>query len=180
MEIRDVMGVAALLCLLVPFGFLAAGERKFDGAQAAEIVRVALPPGVAEAQPGPAERLAIVTAGGKRLDFNVEVVSTPMAMMQGLMFRAAMRRDHGMLFVFPGEGERSFWMKNTYLPLDIVFIRANGEIANVGYGKPLSLDEVRSEGMVLHVLELNAGTARQLGVEKGDIVHHPAFGNALE
>ncbi|MBU0858901.1 MAG: DUF192 domain-containing protein [Alphaproteobacteria bacterium] len=137
-------------------------------------------PAYTEAVPGPTEKLSIMTAAGKRHDFNVEVVSERETMMQGLMFRSSMPADHGMLFAFPSEGERGFWMKNTYIPLDIVFIGADGKIQNIGYGKPESLETVRSTGPVLHVLELNAGTAEKLGFGPGDVVNHGAFGNPLE
>lgn len=178
MNIRDVMGVAALLCFLVPFGFLVAGERS---ATLSGPVATVKPAAYAEVQPGPTESLAIVSArNGKAHHFKVEIVNTPMAMMQGLMFRSQMPKDHGMLFVFGDVAPRAFWMKNTYIPLDIVFIAPDGRIRNVGYGKPESLDPVASEGPVLHVLELNAGTLKRLGLGAGDTVRHRAFGNALE
>lgn len=130
-------------------------------------------------QAGPTEKLSVVTVGGVRHDFNVEVVSTPDKMMQGLMYRTSMPADHGMLFIFPTPGERGFWMKNTLIPLDIIFIDESGKILNVGHGEPHSLETVRSAGVALHVLELNAGTAQRLGFGAGDRVMHAAFGNAL-
>ena len=72
-------------------------------------------------------------------------------------------------------------MKNTYLPLDIIFIRANGRIRNIEQGIPLTLSPpVLSRGRVLGVLELNAGTAKALGIKPGDIVRHAIFGNMTE
>lgn len=126
------------------------------------------------------ELLVITTEDGKRHNFNVEAVSDPESLMKGLMFRTEMPVDHGMLFLFGSEGPRSFWMKNTFIPLDIVFIDSEGKIRNIGHGKPRSLDSVQSDGDVLHVLELNAGTAEKLGFGPGDTVHHGALGNALE
>ena len=137
-------------------------------------------PSAPVAQQNRIEPLSIVTVDGKRHKFDVEIVSERDTMAKGLMFRPAMNDNHGMLFVFPEEGMRGFWMKNTYIPLDIVFIGKDAKIRNIGYGKPESLEGVSSDGPVLHVLELNAGTAERLGIKPGDTVHHAAFGNALE
>src|SRR5690606_718557 len=75
-----------------------------------------------QAQPG-TQPLSIVTADGKTHDFQVELALTPAQQQRGLMNRREMAADHGMLFVFGDEAPRSFWMKNTFIPLDIVFIR---------------------------------------------------------
>lgn len=128
------------------------------------------------------ERLNIVTADGKRHAFNVEIAADKETAMKGLMDRKSMPADHGMLFVFPGQYEapRGFWMKNTYIPLDIIFIAKDGKVRNIGKGVPESLETVESDGPVMHVLELNGGTAEMLGIKAGDKVHHGVFGNALE
>ena len=162
-----ILSLALLLSLALP---VRAGEGPADTAAPAAPV----------AQQNRVEELSIVTAGGKRHKFNVEVVSERETLAQGLMFRREMKEDYGMLFVLPEEGIRGFWMKNTYIPLDIVFVGKDAKIRNVGYGKPESLETVYSDGPVLHVIELNAGTAERLGIKPGDTVHHAAFGNALE
>lgn len=87
---------------------------------------------------------------------------------RGLMHVRAMADDRGMLFVYPGERRVAMWMKNTLIPLDMVFIRSDGIVANVAaHTEPLSLESVYSRGPVSAVLELNAGAAARLGVEPG-------------
>jgi len=87
---------------------------------------------------------------------------------RGLMHVRAMPDDRGMLFLYPGERRVSMWMKNTLIPLDMVFIRADDTVANVAaHTEPLSLESVYSRGPVSAVLELNAGVAARLGIEPG-------------
>lgn len=91
---------------------------------------------------------------------------------RGLMHVAAMAADRGMLFVYPGERRVSMWMRNTLIPLDMVFVRADGTVANVAADtEPLSLESVYSRGPVSAVLELNAGAAARLGIEPGRRVY---------
>jgi len=87
---------------------------------------------------------------------------------RGLMYVRAMPEDRGMLFLYPGERRVSMWMKNTLIPLDMVFVRSDGTVANVAARtEPLSLESVYSRGPVSAVLELNAGAAARLGIESG-------------
>ncbi len=130
------------------------------------------------AQSLPTEPLAIETADGTLHHFTVEIAATPAEQQIGLMFRKEMAPDHGMLFEFAMPRKARFWMKNTYLPLDLLFIRSNGRIANIARGEPLTLDGIESRGRVAAVLELNAGTAARLGIATGDLVRHPFFGTA--
>ncbi len=113
--------------------------------------------------------LTIRTAKGPRR-FTVEVAATPPQQATGLMFRREMAADHGMIFPFPTPRVASFWMKDTYIPLDLIFIRANGTIESIGDGVPLDETPVGSSGEVTSVLELNGGTAERLGVAPGDRV----------
>ena len=100
--------------------------------------------------------------------FWVELATDAKQRARGLMFRRSMKPDWGMLFVYPQEDELSFWMKNTYLPLDMVFIRANGEVLGVvEAAEPLSLGPRRVEGMSRYVLELGAGVAAKSGIAPG-------------
>jgi len=124
----------------------------------------------------PKSPLAVVT-GDSTHYFTVQLADEPHEHQRGLMFRKSMPTDHGMLFDFGRADRRSFWMKNTYLPLDIIFVRANGRIANIERGEPHSTASVRSRGRVRAVLEFNAGTAQQLGIGPGDLVRHEIFGN---
>ncbi|MGE5546219.1 MAG: DUF192 domain-containing protein [Solirubrobacterales bacterium] len=122
-------------------------------------------------------RLEIGTAEGRRHSFTVEVATTDEQLAQGLMFRKSMPADAGMLFDFRAERPVSMWMKNTLIPLDMVFIAADGRIAGVAERTvPMSTTVISSPGAVRAVLELNGGTASRLGIHAGDRVHHPLFG----
>lgn len=118
--------------------------------------------------------------GGTDHPFHVEIAATPDEMMRGLMFRQSMPEDHGMLFLFAQDAERNFWMKDTVIPLDIIFIRADGIIHHI-HENAVPYDEtpVSSNGPVRTVLELNGGTAARLGIKPGDTVLHASFGNSV-
>lgn len=137
--------------------------------------------GPARAQSPPTfarSELAIVTSDGRRYDFQVEMATTPEQQAHGLMFRPQMPADAGMLFDYGNERTVSMWMKNTLIPLDMLFIRGDGRIANtVERAVPGSLQPRSSEGRVRGVLELNGGTAEKLGLKAGDRILHPSFGN---
>ncbi|KAB1076293.1 DUF192 domain-containing protein [Methylobacterium planeticum] len=108
--------------------------------------------------------------------FAVEVMRDDASRARGLMFRRHMAADHGMLFDFGQTLPVNMWMKNTYLPLDMVFIRADGTVARVAAdAEPLSTRVIPSGEPVLSVLELNAGTAAKLGIRAGDRVEHSLF-----
>ena len=127
------------------------------------------------ADQGPTEPLAIATKDGRRA-FQVEVMRNDAQRAKGLMYRRAMAADHGMLFDFERPLPVTMWMKNTYLPLDMVFIRSDGSIARIAADtEPLSTQIIPSGEPVLAVLELNAGTAAKLGIRAGDRVEHPLF-----
>lgn len=119
--------------------------------------------------------LVVAGAGGVRTEtkFEVEVVDTDETRSKGLMFRKSMPDDHGMLFDFRREEPVYFWMKNTYIPLDMIFIAADGRIVSIAHDTtPLSEATVSSRGAVRYVLEVNAGTARRLHLSAGDTVRH--------
>ena len=113
--------------------------------------------------------LTIATVGGERR-FTVEVARTSAQQAQGLMFRRSMPAHHGMIFPFPTPRIASFWMKDTYIPLDLIFLRADGTIESIGDGVPLNETPVGSNEEVTSVLELNGGTADRLGIRPGDRV----------
>ena len=136
---------------------------------------VPLPPEAPRITPGPVEPLEIATARGP-VKFQVEIADSPAEQQQGLMWRASMPADRGMLFDFQAEADRSFWMKNTYLPLDIIFIRADGRILSIAQNTtPLSEAPVPSFGAARAVLEINGGLAEKLGIAPGDRVRHRIF-----
>src|SRR5262245_43309365 len=109
--------------------------------------------------------------------FAVELASTPQEQATGLMFRRELPEGQGMLFDFHREQPTSFWMKNTYIPLDMIFIRGDGRILRIAENTvPLSETLVPSGGPVRAVLEVIGGTARKLGIAPGDRVGHAIFG----
>ncbi len=119
--------------------------------------------------------LSIVTATGPH-HFAVEVMRTREQLERGLMYRRQMAADHGMLFDFGAVQPVTMWMKDTYLPLDMVFIAADGRVVSVKRdAEPLSETTIPSGGDVLGVLEVNAGTAARIGLKPGDKVVDPMF-----
>jgi len=110
-------------------------------------------------------RLEIVNDSGEHLGFDVYLAKTDEQWRRGLMFVRTMPERTGMLFIYDDEDIRSMWMKNTYIPLDIVFALSDGTISSViKDAVPLSLKSLASREPAKYVLELNAGTARRLGI----------------
>ncbi len=121
------------------------------------------------------ETLTVVTASGRHM-FQVEVMRTPDERAKGLMFRRFMPQDRGMLFDFQRTEPVSMWMQNTFIPLDMVFIRSDGSVARVAERtEPLSTRTIPSGEPVLSVLEINAGIAEKIGLKAGDRVEHGLF-----
>ena len=119
--------------------------------------------------------LTVDTESGP-LDFEVELAITPEQRRQGLMFREDLESDQGMLFDFGRTGPVTMWMRNTFIPLDMLFIEADGRIARiVADTQPLSDAVIGSGGPVRAVLELAAGTSAAQGIAVGDRVVHPIF-----
>jgi uncharacterized membrane protein (UPF0127 family) len=145
---------------------------------------LALAPLQAAAQDGPQPRLptdplTIVTRDGTAHRFTVEMALTPDQQTVGLMFRTEVRPDEGMLFDWGAPRESTMWMRNTLVPLDMVFIAADGRIHRIAERTvPLSLATVASQGPVRATLELAGGTAERLNLRPGDRVLHPIFGTA--
>jgi uncharacterized membrane protein (UPF0127 family) len=112
-----------------------------------------------------------VTSKGKTHSFSVEIAKTPAQQSRGMMFRTSMADDTGMLFPYSAPQFLSFWMKNTYIPLDIIFIRQDGSIENIAANtEPYSLESVTSTGPAIAVLEIRGGLSAELGIERGDKV----------
>ncbi len=121
------------------------------------------------------QTLEIASKTGVHL-FSVEVVDNDADRAKGLMFRKELPEGKGMLFDFKREQDVSFWMENTYIPLDMLFIRADGRILRIAENtEPLSTRMIPSGGPVLAVLEVIAGTAHKLGIAPGDRVASPLF-----
>jgi len=121
------------------------------------------------------ESLTISTATGDHA-FSVEIAATPEKRERGLMDRRFMPMDRGMLFEFERDGPVAFWMKNTYIPLDMVFIARSGKVTRiVDRAEPMSETAIPSGGPCAAVLELNGGVAAEIGLRVGDGVRHPFF-----
>jgi uncharacterized membrane protein (UPF0127 family) len=116
--------------------------------------------------------LSIITATGRH-EIAVEVASKPHELRQGLMFRRSLGANKGMLFLYPHPHEVQMWMKNTYISLDMVFVREDGTVLRVERDtEPFSLRTISSGGPAIAVIELPAGSAERLGIKSGDKVDY--------
>ena len=164
------------------FRALALGMALFLGASGCTQAETPASTAVAEAPSvHPESGLPIVpltiTSGGKAIPFRVEYTTTPEAEMKGLMFRTELGPNEGMIFpnkiMSPGAppAPRSFYMKNTLIPLDLIFIAPDSTIESIAANaEPYSLESIRSQGPVIAVLEIAGGRAAELGLEPGDKV----------
>jgi uncharacterized membrane protein (UPF0127 family) len=118
--------------------------------------------------------LVIHTARGPQ-SFSIEIAQTDEQEEAGLMYRKTMDSRHGMLFVLEAAGIAAFWMENTPMPLDLIFIGEKGKIRAIRHGVPYSKDIISPKVPVRFVLELKAGTAAKYGIAVGDRVSHPAI-----
>lgn len=120
-----------------------------------------------QAQP----QVTIATQGGRELTFQVEVADTPTKRELGLQYRRDLAVDRGMIFLFPGESEHAFWMKNTPIPLDMIFINKDRKIVGiVEQAVPFSTDSRSVPGASQFVLEINGGLSKAHGIKTGDAV----------
>lgn len=120
--------------------------------------------------------LQIATPDARLHSFHVWIADTEARRARGLMFVKRLDDDAGMLFVYPSKQRIAMWMKNTYIPLDMLFVAANGRVAKVvEHTEPQSLQTIESGSDVIAVVELNAGTAARLHIRAGAQVIHPAF-----
>jgi len=120
--------------------------------------------------------LQIKSASGDIFEFNIELAESPEQKSRGLMYRREMGADEGMLFLYRRDQVVTMWMANTFLPLDMLFIERDGTIARIQANTlPQSREVISSRKRVRAVLELNAGTARKLGIAPGDKVLYERF-----
>lgn len=127
------------------------------------------------AQAASIQPLEIVTKSGVQV-FSVEMATTEEEKQTGLMYRKELPDGKGMLFDFSPEQQISMWMKNTFIPLDMIFIRADGRILRIAENtEPQSTRIISSGGLAKGVLEVIAGTAQKYGIAPGDRVAHPLF-----
>lgn len=122
--------------------------------------------------------LVFETASGPH-NFNIELATTEQERVLGLMFRPSLPENGGMLFLYEHPQAISMWMKNTQIPLDMIFIDGWGKVHRIEtHTEPFSLTPISSEGDVIGILEVNAGTAAAIGLKPGDKVVYPGLGEA--
>ncbi len=133
-------------------------------------------PALAQLVTFPKDTLTVETASGSKHRFNIELATSPQQIAQGLMFRRQMASDAGMLFIFERPDPATFWMKNTFIPLDMIFIGVDGRIMNIAERTiPQSETPVPAAGPTRAVLEVVGGTASRLGLKPGDRVRHSSL-----
>lgn len=122
--------------------------------------------------------LTIVTDDRTEHIFTVEIAQTAKQLSKGLMWRAELEEDAGMLFLFPKPTKPNFWMKNTFIPLDLIFIETDGRIQHIHHNaKPQDETFMTSPSEVIAVLEVPGGTAKRLNIMPDHYVHHSFFQN---
>jgi hypothetical protein len=125
------------------------------------------------------DTLAIRSRDGTVHAFTVELALTPQQQAFGLMFRRELAPDRGMLFLYDRLADHTMWMRNTLIPLDMLFIKPDGRVVHIAERTvPRSTTEISAGERVQAVLELRGGTAERLGIEPGATVLYPAFGTA--
>ncbi|MDD4615773.1 MAG: DUF192 domain-containing protein [Alphaproteobacteria bacterium] len=125
----------------------------------------------------------VVRQNGTSVLFKAEVALSPSEQAYGLMFAKKLETDTGMIFPFPEPKPASFWMKNTFIPLDLLFIKTDGTIAKiVASARPKDETPMSSPGLVTAVIEINGGLSKKMGIREGDKVFSPVIktGNQAE
>lgn len=124
----------------------------------------------------PRSSMQIATSDARLHEFRIWIADNEPRRARGLMFVRNLGENYGMLFIYPESQPISMWMKNTYIPLDMLFVDEKGRIVKVVENtKPESLDTIDSDSLVRAVIELNAGVASKLHLRPGSLVIHPAF-----
>jgi uncharacterized protein len=124
------------------------------------------------------EEFQIVRDNTSFMSYQVEIASSESTRKRGLMYRKIMLPNHGMLLDYKRAAKMAIWMKNTYIPLDIIFIDMQGEITKIHEGAvPHSTERIASGGKIRAVLEINAGQVEEHGIKVGDEIRHRYFDN---
>ncbi|MDB2414845.1 DUF192 domain-containing protein [Rickettsiales bacterium] len=125
------------------------------------------------------QQITIETKKGQKILFDVEIANNPESRQKGLMWREKMEPQNGMLFIFPENKIVNMWMKNTYLPLDMLFINEHGKIIHIHHNaEPLSTKNISFPKPARALLEINAGLSKKINIEVGDIVLDFSYKNA--
>lgn len=159
--------LAAVAILVIIGGVWAYTSLPFASASSGQAMRLPVDP----------VPLVVETAQGER-NFTIEVADDLSERSKGLMFRETMDDDHGMLFVFEQTQPVGFWMKNTPMPLDLLFIGQDGRVKSIQAGEPFSEALISPDEPVRFVLEFKAGTSEKAGIRDGDLLRHPAINEA--
>lgn len=128
-----------------------------------------------ETEKNPQRELSTLTfgSGEQKIDFKVETSKTPQELALGLMYRKSMPQNQGMIFLFSEPHQTAFWMKNTYLPLDMIFVNDKHQISGiVENAQPLSEKMIYSPARTIAVIELNAGMVKEKNLRRGMLVSH--------
>ena len=121
-------------------------------------------------------QVSIITRDGREIAFQVEIADTPAERQMGLQYRRELADDYGMIFLFPTDETQAFWMKNTPIPLDMIFISAQRQIVGIVENTiPFSLDSRSVSGKSRYVLEINGGLSKRYGFSAGDSVRFRGF-----
>ena len=164
---RKLSKIIIVLFLLLSFAFIAAGnqpvllagEKQKIGVGGAKETAISLP------------QVVITASNGRRVIYNVEIADSPYERAIGLMFRDTLPSDRGMIFLFPAEEQQSFWMKDTLIELDMIFIRDDLSILGIVHSaKPFDESSHYVVGKSRYVLEINGGQAKKWGLAAGDRV----------
>lgn len=142
---------------------------------AALAIALASPSAVAVAAPpcpnaGLAHRKAVFVTSTGRHAYDLEIAATADEQSCGMMYRKTMKPKTGMIFPFDPPRPATFWMENTYLPLDLIFVAPDNRVLTIASGKPMSQDFIDSGGVAASVIELRAGEAKRIGLKPGDRV----------
>ena len=179
-------GVLLFLCLCTFFSIYSAAQTKKTSSsnEVNTSQPIKIPPpieGIEITNPDRAQKLEsadieIYTGKGKKYIFHVELARTHAQQRKGMMHRDSVKPMTGMLFLFSDNRERSFWMKNTFIPLDILFIRSDGFIHHIHpNAEPEKKTSIKSNGEVSAVLEIAGGEAERLGINIGDRILYSAL-----
>ncbi|HEY3813749.1 MAG TPA: DUF192 domain-containing protein [Caulobacteraceae bacterium] len=170
---RSAAGLAAVsVCALLAAGHAQATPNSTSPSVCAEVAQEL------KFHTPPTQKLEIETRHGARR-FDVEVASDDATRELGLMCRKTMAPGHGMLFEFPQAEQQTFWMKNTYIPLDIIYIGRDGRIVSISANaKPFDESPLPSAGPANGVLEIKGGLSAKLGIKAGDKVRHAFYGQS--